>query len=61
MPARLCRVTTKPLSGDISDLQQAKAMRLEVDRSLPMSQRLARVHALCKQMSAIKGVAKYVD
>jgi hypothetical protein len=51
-------MATKPLSGDIDDLQQAKALRLEADRRVPMSERLARVHALCKQMSAIKGVAQ---
>jgi hypothetical protein len=51
-------VTTKPLSGNIGDLQQAKTSRLEADRRIPMSERLARVHALCKQMSAIKGVAQ---
>lgn len=56
--ARLGSMTTKPLSGDIGDLQQAKMSRLEADRRMPMSERLARVHALCKQMSAIKGVAQ---
>lgn len=48
----------KLLSGDISDLEQAKTLRLEADRRMPMSERLARVHALCKQMSAIKGIAQ---
>lgn len=46
------------LTGDIEDLARARAMRLEADRGAPMSERLARVHALCKQMSAIKGAAK---
>lgn len=43
--------------GDIGDLGRARAVRLEADRKAPMSERLARVHALCKQMSAIKGAA----
>lgn len=44
--------------GDIGNLQRARAVRLEADRSAPMSERLARLHALCKQMSAIKGAAR---
>jgi hypothetical protein len=39
------------------ELTRARLMRLEADRKLTMSQRLARVHYLCKQMSAIKGAA----
>lgn len=46
------------LSGDIGDLKRAREMRLEADRKAPMSERLARVHLLCKQMSAIKGAAE---
>lgn len=46
------------LTGNIEDLSRARAMRLEADRQASMSERLARVHALCKQMSAIKGAAK---
>lgn len=46
------------LSGNIGELRRAREIRLEADRSVPMSERLARVHALCKQMSAIKGAAK---
>lgn len=48
----------KTLSGDTDDLARARTLRLEADRRAPMSERLARVHALCKQMSAIKGAAK---
>jgi hypothetical protein len=48
----------KALGGDIGDLRRARMVRLEAERSLPMSERLARVHALCKQMSAIKGAAR---
>jgi hypothetical protein len=49
---------TKRLSGDIQEFDQARAIRREADRRATMSERLARVHALCKQMSAIKGAAK---
>ncbi len=47
----------KALSGDIDELKQARKIRLAADRNAPMSERLARMHALCKQMSAIKGAA----
>jgi len=47
----------KTPSHDIGDLSRARALRLEADRRAPMSERLARVHALCKQLSAIKGAA----
>jgi hypothetical protein len=50
-------MVTRTLKGDIGELARARAIRLEADRLLPMSERLARVHALCKQMSAIKGAA----
>jgi len=33
-------------------------VRMEADRKAPMSERLAGVHALCEQMSAIKGAAR---
>lgn len=51
-------MATKALHGDISDLARGRAIRLEADRKAPMSERLARVHALCKQLSAIKGAAR---
>jgi hypothetical protein len=51
-------MATKALSGDIGELQRARSLRLEADRRAPMSERLARVHALCKQLSAIQGAAK---
>ena len=50
-------MATKTLSGDIGELRRLREIRLEADRNAPMSERLARVHALCKQMSAIKGAA----
>lgn len=56
--ARLVPMAAKALNGDISELARARAIKLEADRKAPMSERLARVHALGKQMSAIKGAAK---
>lgn len=47
----------KTLSGDTGELRLAKELRLEADRNASMSDRLARMHALCKQMNAIKGAA----
>jgi hypothetical protein len=43
--------------ADIGDLDQARAVRLQADRDASMSERLARVHTVSKQMSAIKGAA----
>lgn len=43
--------------GDIGDMRRARAARLEAVWKMPMSERLARMHALCKQMSAVKGAA----
>jgi hypothetical protein len=43
--------------GDIGDFGRGRAVRREAVLALTMSERLARVHALCKQMSAIKGAA----
>jgi len=51
-------VAAKTLSGDVGELRRARALRLEADRNAAMSERLARMHALCKQMSAIKGAAR---
>ncbi|HSR93735.1 MAG TPA: hypothetical protein VLK56_02625 [Solirubrobacterales bacterium] len=42
---------------EIGDLERARVARLDADRDTPMSARLARLHARCKQMSAIKGAA----
>jgi hypothetical protein len=47
----------KSLSGDIGELKLARELRLEADRKASMSDRLARMHTLCKQMNAIKGAA----
>jgi hypothetical protein len=43
--------------ADIGDLKRARAVRMEADRNTSMSERLARVHIISKQMSAIKGAA----
>jgi len=51
-------MAARALTGDIGELARGRAIRLEAARESPMSERLARVHALCKQMSAIKGAAK---
>lgn len=39
-------------------LNEDSRKRLERDWELPMSERLARMHELCKQMTAIAGAAK---
>jgi hypothetical protein len=44
-------------SEDIGDFRGAQAVRREAALALTMSERLARVHVLCKQMSAVKGAA----
>jgi hypothetical protein len=44
-------------SENIGDFARARAVRREAALALSMSERLARVHALCKQMSAVKGAA----
>jgi hypothetical protein len=44
-------------ANEIGDLRAARATRLKASRETPMSERLARLHELCKQMSAIKGSA----
>lgn len=51
------RLADSPLRADSEELARARALRLEADRKATMSERLARVHSLCKQMSAIKGAA----
>jgi hypothetical protein len=48
----------KRLSGGIEELDRARTMRREADLRATMSERLARLHALCRQMSAIKGAAR---
>lgn len=44
-------------AADIGDLKSARETRLVADRRASMSERLARLHALCKQLGAIKGAA----
>lgn len=43
---------------DIGDLDRAAAARRKADLELPMSERLARVHSLSKQIGAIRGAAR---
>lgn len=42
---------------EIGDFERARAVRRKAALELTMSERLARLHALCKQMSAVKGAA----
>ena len=51
-------MANKATGSDIGDLEKARAVRLEASKNAPMSERLARVHMLSRQMSAIKGAAK---
>jgi hypothetical protein len=46
------------LNGDSEDLNRVRVVRRKADLRATMSERLARVHALCKQMTAIKGAAR---
>jgi hypothetical protein len=61
MDASLLGVTAKEphvsRSDDIGDFDRARVVRRESALALSMSERLARLQALCKQMSAIKGAA----
>jgi len=60
-PVTMSSVTAKEpqaaRSADIGDFGRARVVRRETVLALTMSERLARLHALCKQMSAIKGAA----
>jgi hypothetical protein len=58
--ANMQSVAAKPETvrvEDIGDFERARAVRQEAALALSMSERLARLHALCKQMSAAKGAA----
>jgi hypothetical protein len=50
-------MTKKGDQADIGDLKRVRQARVEADREASMSERLAKVHNLSKQMSAIKGAA----
>jgi hypothetical protein len=50
-------VTEKMPADEIGDLKRARVARREADRRASMSERLTRLHFLCKQMSAIKSAA----
>jgi hypothetical protein len=45
-------------SQELSALDAAAKARLEADRKLTMSERLARVHLLSKQLTSIRGRAR---
>lgn len=45
------------VSREIGDFEQAEAIRRKENWELSMSERLALMHKLCKQMGAIKGAA----
>jgi hypothetical protein len=47
-----------PHAGEIGDLDAAAKARREGELRLSMSERLARVHSLSKQMSAVKNSAR---
>jgi hypothetical protein len=48
----------RPTKTRAGDLDTAARERLERDWRLSMSERLERVHELCKQMTTIAGAAK---
>jgi len=49
---------TAPPAGQAAELNQSARLRLERDWRLTMSERLARVHHLSRQMTSIAGAAK---
>jgi hypothetical protein len=46
------------VAGQMAELDAAARLRLERDQRLSMSERLARLHHLCKQMTSVAGLAK---
>ena len=52
------KMAQKMLTGEAEELQQARNLRLATDRKASMSERLVRMHMLCKQMSLLKGAAR---
>lgn len=43
---------------EATELARSARLRRERDRQLTMSERLARLHHLCKQMTSVAGAAK---
>jgi hypothetical protein len=59
MPSEPHTPSSKPPgSGDIGDFERAASIRRQANWDLSMSERLARVHELCKQIGAVKGAAR---
>lgn len=50
--------TPQSQAGAEAELVVAPRARREADWALPMSERLARLHELCKQIGAVKGSAR---
>jgi hypothetical protein len=58
MAARDAKKIQKPrIGGEIGDFDAAARARRNAEWKLSMSERLARVHSLSQQMSAVKGRA----
>jgi len=47
-----------PEENEVKALADGRRKRLERDRQLSMSERLARVHELSKQLTSIRGAAR---
>jgi hypothetical protein len=59
MSSGLSKPTSKqPDSRDIGDLDRAAKIRRRAAWDLSMSERLARMQELCRQMSAVKDAAR---
>lgn len=52
------RAAKSALGSDIGDLDAAAEARRRAVWRLSMSERLARVHELCRQIDAVKGAAR---
>jgi len=52
------QVSNSSSSRDIGDFSRAATIRRRLVWDLSMSERLARMHELCRQMSAVKDAAR---
>jgi hypothetical protein len=48
----------KPSGKDIGDFARSTTLRREAAWALPMNERLARLHSLCKQIGAIRSASR---